>query len=162
MRYVEEALQGQLADAAKRAGAEPPAGGPQTWEAVREQIQEMVKGAVLKAQAQPSEEAAQSPQAIVDVVGRLMGTQARRVPGAPQMPMQLVQGTRNGEPIGRCHEVLTYDPLLPQEAWITRCGWHFGLSEFAVPPSTESVTCKRCRRGNLADGAQGGAGEERR
>ena len=52
---------------------------------------------------------------------------------------------KEGAGNGRVHAVLLQDPSIDAVCWVTRCGWHFGLSDHALLGEEAPPTCKRCR-----------------
>ena len=147
--YVQEALQGQLAAASSAGGTgsllasdpEPPV----TLKALKKEVAKLVKEALDARRAGALDEGHVPPR-VVEVAELLHGAgevhEARRV-----------QGRRGEEGTGKIHCVLICDPCLPQEAWLTRCGWQFGQSDHRLFHEVGPVTCKRCMRSATASEA---------
>ena len=69
---------------------------------------------------------------------------AVETPGAPvATPGRVVTGTRGLREVGFLHDVVSWDPCLPRETWVTRCGWRFGQADHVIYDHASS-TCPKC------------------
>ena len=150
MRYVGEALKGQLAQASA-SGAGDTSGVPESWAALKREVLALVRSAAphstapaLGAGPPPVRE---HPRETVEALGHLVAPRAALPPGAPAPSELRVRGIRGLQEFGAMHEVVACDPCLPTEAWVTRCGWGFGDVRHVLYQGTAApITCLRCIR----------------
>ena len=145
--YAAEALRGQLAQAAA-SSAGGGVGGPNgpSREELRKTLQELVDEAIARRTADSSESAVGDPGPMHAIL-----TAASAPPGAPGLPPpRQVRGLKGGREVGETHDVAIADPALPEDAWVTRCGWRFGRTAHAVFFDREA-TCARCMARRTVD-----------
>ena len=139
--YVAEALRGQLArSASARVSSSGSAGPGLSTAELLKSLEQLVEDAVAKKAADGAfTSAAGEPDPL-----SLSLTTSLDLPGAPGCAtQQKVRPLKGDQEMGWMHDVLLCDPALPKEAWITRCGWRFGGSQFRLHPTAET-TCSRC------------------
>ena len=147
-RYVGEALRGQLANAASTGGA--PSDTVISYSGLMEEMTALVKR-LLEA----SRDAGPTDVVSDPVAEAIEDHLTSETPGAPvSTPGRVVTGARGLKETGFKHDVVAYDPCLPPEAWVTRCGWRFGHSNHIIYEHTEAdcpkcAICRRTGRGAL-------------
>ena len=153
MRYVAEALRGQMTQAVARGAT---SGGPDAFPlslaALRKELVALVQRTLDERGGGPPASAEQVGE---DVVEALEDSMVSEAPGAALPPQaRVVTGTRSLREIGFLHDVALCDPCLPKETWVTRCGWRFGRAEHVVyeqgtPTCPKCAICRRTGRGAL-------------
>ena len=142
--YASEALNAQMAQAAStRAAGQVPGDANLSLTNLQTTIDQLVSEAVAKRTAAFAEkERSMAPDHAVVALA-----DSASAPGAPNPPrVRKVRGIKGQREVGEMHDAVLYDPGLPVEAWVTRCGWQFGAREHVVYEDAPT-TCFWCLGG---------------
>ena len=163
---MSEALRGPLAAASACGGAAPP-GTSVTWAGFREVLVNTAREAAAKEVSERLGDAGPDATAnggqLVHAIGEELAPPIPEIPGPASTAMgRTVIGIRGFQEIGKMHEVAIFDPLLPEQTWVARCGWAFGSAKHVIYEQGATVTCDDCARARATGGGVFSARAKRR